>query len=1448
MELIVGFSSHPYPGLRPFRFDESDIFFGRETQIDQLLARIAANRFLTVIGPSGCGKSSLVRAGMLPALTAGFIAQVGARWRIAELRPGDSPLRHLAEALAIPTVLGPGRDTEESIAFIEATLRRGPLGLIEIVKGAQTMQGAALLVLVDQFEEIFRYREQLSSDEADAFVAQLLASCAQTETPIYIVITMRSDYLGECAVFRGLPEAVSDSQYLAPRMTRDELQLAICGPARVFGAQVDPRLQNRLLNDFGTDTDQLPLLQHALACLWSRRDEAMAAPVLTVEAYDALGGLASALSNHADEVLAELTPERQRIAQLMFRRLSGSADGRRDVRAPARVDELSGVSGASIDEVIAVADAFRRPDRCMLSPTEAPLHPDTVLDLSHESLVRQWHKLAAWSAEEAESADLYRRLSDWALRWEQGKADLWRGPDLASATAWRLKEKPTAQWAARYGDARCYTRAMKFLDASEEAHQREEAERADRKRARTRRSRWFAFGLGFAASAAAGYLCYLVAYVFDYKAYFKETLDVRGVPKGVDELSSEEVAQRNASYLVTRRGRLGPVLSVQLVNASKEPMDKQGSIQAVGDTDIERRTSRTEYVYDSKNQSVVYENYVDRNGHRIRTVVYSPADPHHPNERNEYPVSANGAVAAGNGSCEAYEAVDYSQDGYRQRVRYLDQAGRPTPDANGVFMRQYQRDAKGHVIRMTSLWLDGRPMLANDGTATSLLTRDERGNLVAAEFLDAAGRPANVKYGFSKFTCTYDDKGNCVAPALWHADGRRLRQNPTFKLFCYASKLEYDQHGNAIEQMCLTKDGNLGNGLAYAKTDYDRDGKPTADHYFDRNGRPTSGPGGGAGMRLSHDSDGNLTEVTFFDANGTPTPGNGGYHRRVSQFDHDHHEVRTEYQNGNGELEAIDGGYAAISRLFDSQGNEVQTEYWGPDGKPWQSQTAGYALRKAGFDTCGRETDTWFFDGNAKPTRSSNGYAHVFKQYDEANNVSDERYFDERGQPVRSKDGYARVARRYDRNRNVVDERYFDERDAPLALLNLYAEHRSLYNESGALVEDEFLSVSGEPVVGADGWAKQTRRYDAGNRLVEKTYLGVHGEPVANSDGIARVVYTNNQHGQETGEAYYGVDGKPVQIKEGYARQETRYDASGDIVGEAYFGTDGARTLRSDGISRITSVNNELGQTVAAALYGVHDEPVIGKGNFSYHRATWVRDQRDNVLEFATFDTDGKPLKGPEGYAKQVNRYDAAGGLVETSYFGVDGKPVLDINGVARTVYVKNRLEQDVGVTFFGADAKPVRGSHGYATVFNHYDIHGNLIEQTYADEKGQPALLDQKFARVTFVNDKLGRQVEWAYFGVDGAPANGPVKYPFHRARRVLDERNNELELAAFGIDDKPIPLLDAGNGQRCATVRRQYDAADKVNGTECVGDTAKTGANQNAPARGSRPPRPAVVKTGLN
>ena len=313
-----------------------------------------------------------------------------------------------------------------------------------------------LLLVVDQFEELFRYERLADREEAEAFVALLLASAAQREVPIYVVLTMRSDFFGECARFEGLAETVCDSLFLCPRLTRDQIIAAIEGPARVFRGRVEPALVSRLTNDMGTDPDQLPLMQHVMMRLW---DQATArnpeAPLVRLEDYLAVDGLAGSLSRHADEILelvARDAPERREVARRLFC-LVTDGEGDRARRRLTPVQEVMAVADRPIVDVVRVADAYRAPGcNLMLPPLDEALTPATVLDITHEALIRNWTTLKQWAREEAASAAEYREIEQRVRRRDDpdGSPPL-QPQELQSARDWIEREQPTAGWADRYG-------------------------------------------------------------------------------------------------------------------------------------------------------------------------------------------------------------------------------------------------------------------------------------------------------------------------------------------------------------------------------------------------------------------------------------------------------------------------------------------------------------------------------------------------------------------------------------------------------------------------------------------------------------------------------------------------------------------------------------------------------------------------------------------------------------------------------------------------------------------------------------------------------------------------------------------------------------------------------------------------------------------------------------
>ena len=477
---------NPFPGLRPFEADETHLFFGRDGQSSDIVARLEKRRFVAVVGTSGSGKSSLVRAGLLPMLEGGFMASAGSFWRFAVMRPGVDAIRSLAVALADPLVLG-GEAVDPNLRtpLIEAVLRRSALGLIDAFKQARLAPNDNLLVVVDQFEELFRFRQAAragdSSDDGAAFVNLLLEAARQRELPIRVVLTMRSDFLGDCARFRDLPEMLNDGQYLIPRLTRDQKRATIEGPVAVSGASIAPRLTQRLLNDAGDDPDALPVMQHALMRTWDAwRAAGTPDRPIDLQHYVAIGGMAQGLSQHADQAYAGLaaTKGAQAAAQSLFRGLCERGADYRETRRPNTLADLCEVAGVDVPLMTQVIDAFRRDGRTFIMPGwPAPLQPETMIDISHESLIRQWQMLRDWVQAEARSATLYQRLRQTAQLWPQNAA-LWRNPDLERALLWEREEAPTPAWAARYGNRDEFARATEFLRASETAW-RDETERAE---------------------------------------------------------------------------------------------------------------------------------------------------------------------------------------------------------------------------------------------------------------------------------------------------------------------------------------------------------------------------------------------------------------------------------------------------------------------------------------------------------------------------------------------------------------------------------------------------------------------------------------------------------------------------------------------------------------------------------------------------------------------------------------------------------------------------------------------------------------------------------------------------------------------------------------------------------------------------------------------------------
>jgi WD40 repeat protein/energy-coupling factor transporter ATP-binding protein EcfA2 len=489
--------ANPFPGLRPFSVDESHLFFGREGQSETVLGYLARNRFAAVTGASGSGKSSLIYCGLIPALYGGFITAAGSKWRIITTRPGNSPVENLAEAVAKSEKdLKRSDDFDISKQILYTILRRSSFGLVNAVKQIKLAKSENILLILDQFEELFRFKESRKDNtvvnETEAYIKLIVNAIKQKDQPIYVVLTMRSDFIGECSQFQELTRLINKSNFLIPQMTRDDFKEAITGPLAVGGAEIDPQLLQHLLNAIEEKTDQLPVLQHVMMRTWEywTHNNEPGAPLRNRD-YEMAGKIDNALSMHANEAYEELTEEGKVICKAMFRCLTEKGTDNKGTRHPATIKSIGEIAQVPDLKVIEVVNKFRAKGRSFLTPgEEISIDSDTIVDISHESLMRIWDKLKTWVDEEFSSVQMYLRLAEASSLYQVGKTGLWRPPDLQLALNWKKTQQPTLAWAKKYNPA--FEKVMVFLDASEKKYQQEEQNKVRLQRMELNRTRKFA--------------------------------------------------------------------------------------------------------------------------------------------------------------------------------------------------------------------------------------------------------------------------------------------------------------------------------------------------------------------------------------------------------------------------------------------------------------------------------------------------------------------------------------------------------------------------------------------------------------------------------------------------------------------------------------------------------------------------------------------------------------------------------------------------------------------------------------------------------------------------------------------------------------------------------------------------------------------------------------------
>jgi hypothetical protein len=422
----------PYRGLSAFGTEDDRLFFGRRTEIEQLMSRLVSARFLAVIGNSGSGKTSIVQAGLIPAVRRNGIGDVQ-HWQPIVVQPGTAPLRSLALALAkAQTGIDPLVAAETRLAL----LSEQPGAVVDIVR-ALLNDAHGLLLVVDRLEEIFTIAETTS--ESERFVGALLRLAGERYVPTRVVVTLRADFYGRLDRHPGLATLVSDHQSFIQPLGADGAMEAIENPAACVGALFEKGLAAQLCSDATSQKRvMLPVLQLALDLLWIRRRRRW----LTWDAYREMGRVDGALQYHADRAIAAIGG-REDIARRLLCRLvwvgdNGQTSSRRCEKA-ALLDDDSTENAEVLQHLvnsrlIVISDDDAIPQAELIHDTlttdwhwlQAAVHADQNF-LQWRQILDSRRKEAAQGGEDTEPL-LHGRSLEVAERWLMARRD-----DLSAA-------------------------------------------------------------------------------------------------------------------------------------------------------------------------------------------------------------------------------------------------------------------------------------------------------------------------------------------------------------------------------------------------------------------------------------------------------------------------------------------------------------------------------------------------------------------------------------------------------------------------------------------------------------------------------------------------------------------------------------------------------------------------------------------------------------------------------------------------------------------------------------------------------------------------------------------------------------------------------------------------------------------------------------------------------
>ena len=816
-------------------------------------------------------------------------------------------------------------------------------------------------------------------------------------------------------------------------------------------------------------------------------------------------------------------------------------------------------------------------------------------------------------------------------------------------------------------------------------------------------------------------------FIWDYYRtkidYYKDYVEIYGIPKGIGSLSSREMSHREASYRFEySQNKLRRVSYVNskgnLVN-HHDSEDKDKIVDMIL-TYTEGSEKIDAAKYKDCSGKVLYVKDYDTN---FRTCTFKLDDELGTemtlNSQVKLFQSAFDSQLEGKSKISKY-ILDYDDKGQLKKVEYAGFGNVRVPDGQGIFGRSYVYDKEGRVIEEHFLGKDGKPKSTQYGLGIKLFKYDENDNLTKIEYQTIDGKPSSDGNNCPIVLLEYDKWGNRQIEKYTDNNGQMMiRKDNPFAGVMY----QYDENGFLVKQLFVGLDGNLTyvKGVSGYVNEYDENGYLSKRTMVDANGNVAfyNDVEDGtlyAKVVLKNDEHGNPIDIKFLNAADELMEGANWQHK-TCRYDSIGNLTSEFYHDAKGDLyEPPSLGYAGFSVVYNDQGRVETITYLDKNKKRINLANQHFCYIKREYDARGNYTRVSYLDDKDQLVMTNEGIAAACYEYDDNGNEVARYFIDKNEKPCVLNYSFSRCEYIYDDQGNIISERYKNA-DGKLMTVRGCAGVDRMFDSRGNVIKKRPIGLNGNL---ADGMQESRYKYDERDNIVEESYYGNSGNLVNNNNGYHKIVKKYNSRNLCVQEEYYGTNASLINVKgQNYAVVKRDYDERGNNTSITFFTQTGTRGYDNYKVHKYYNQYDKIVNKVSHQIsFGVEGEPIITNGIAKEGRASY--DKKGNRVKLVCYDGYGKKCNGERGWSEMRFTYDESSLQTSEAYFSIDGKPFVDKTLMYhKIVYKYNDMRLTEETTYLDANDKPVSSSSGYSTMKYKYNSQNQRIQISYWGPNG---------------------------------------------------------------------------------------------------------------------------------